>query len=130
MMTEHELIMSDIPWAVAWYGHRQCIWLTLNAVRDPNDRDSRENFLEVNDFRKHISALYLTPETIDSKFLSQWLDAGELSWGNFIANTLLRKQVPPDFPLHQMPEYLPNSGRLLPHAILLADWQRWRKTTE
>jgi len=26
-----ELMMSDIPWAVAWYGHRQTAWLTANA---------------------------------------------------------------------------------------------------
>ena len=29
-MKENELMMSDVPWAVAWYGHHQCVWLTLN----------------------------------------------------------------------------------------------------
>jgi len=30
-MKEQELTMSDIPWAMAWYGQRQSVWLTLNA---------------------------------------------------------------------------------------------------
>jgi hypothetical protein len=33
-MKENELMMSDVPWAVAWYGQRQCVWLTLNAQDD------------------------------------------------------------------------------------------------
>lgn len=30
-MSENELMMSDIPWAVAWYGKRQSIWITTNT---------------------------------------------------------------------------------------------------
>ena len=30
-MKPDELMMSDVPWAVAWYGDRQCVWLTLDA---------------------------------------------------------------------------------------------------
>jgi len=33
-MKEKELMMSDVPWAVAWYGQRQCVWLTLDAQND------------------------------------------------------------------------------------------------
>ena len=31
-MHPDELMMSDIPWAVAWYGDRQCAWTTLNSA--------------------------------------------------------------------------------------------------
>jgi 4-amino-4-deoxy-L-arabinose transferase-like glycosyltransferase len=122
MMTERELIMSDIPWAVAWYGDRQSVWLTLNAVRDPRDPHSQENFLTINDYQKQINALYLTAETIDSKFLTQWVEAGEQNWGSFIVDTLLRKEVPLTFPLHQMPV------GYAPRAIFICDWVRWRKS--
>ncbi len=43
-MKNDELMMSDIPWAVAWYGDRQAVWLTLNATADPNNPNSTENF--------------------------------------------------------------------------------------
>ncbi len=63
-MKENELMMSDVPWAVAWYGHRQCLWLTLNAESE---------FFAMNDNLKPIQALYLTPETMDGKFLTDWV---------------------------------------------------------
>ena len=51
-MKENELMMSDVPWAVAWYGQRQCVWLTLNA---------QDDFFAINDNLKPVQALYLTP---------------------------------------------------------------------
>jgi hypothetical protein len=65
---EDELMMSDIPCAVAWYGQSQCVSLTLNA---------RTDFLAINDYLKPISALYLTPQTID-----RWTQAGD--WGSLL----------------------------------------------
>jgi hypothetical protein len=119
-MKEDELMMSDIPWAVAWYGHRQCVWLTLNATADPNNPNSQENFFTINDYQKPISALYLTPRTLDNRFVTGWIRAGEFSWGEFIVNTILKNEVPPNFPLRQMP-----SG-YLPEQLFLSDWKRWR----
>ena len=63
-MKENELMMSDVPWAVAWYGQRQCVWLTLNA---------QDDFFAINDNLKAVQALYLTPLTTDGKFLSDWV---------------------------------------------------------
>jgi len=117
------LMMSDVPWAVAWYGKRQCLWLTLNATPNPKDPDSRENFFTINDYQKHINALYLTPETMDSRFLSQWVRAGEKSWGSFILETLMKKEVPSDFPLRAIP------AGFLPEQLFLSDTKaRWRTT--
>lgn len=115
-----ELMMSDIPWAVAWYGDRQCVWRTLYA--DPaagNARQWQESFYAINDALKPINALYLTPESLDARFQSDWLRAGEGSWGDFIINTLLNKQVPAGFPLRKMPD------GYLPMQLLLADYARW-----
>jgi hypothetical protein len=69
---EDELMMSDVPWAVAWYGQSQCVWLTLNA---------RVDFFAIHDFLKPISALYLTPQTVD-----RWTQSGD--WGNLFLQTI------------------------------------------
>ncbi|MSU57520.1 MAG: hypothetical protein EXS35_04965 [Pedosphaera sp.] len=110
-MKENELMMSDIPWAVAWYGHRQCIWTTLNA---------QEEFFAVNDLQKSVRGLYLTPETMDSRFLTQWVRAGEHSWGSFILESMLQRRIPPTFPLREAP-----TG-FLPEQLFLTDWKRWK----
>ncbi len=116
---EKELTMSDVPWAIAWYGNRQSIWLTLNCTPDPRDKSSHENFFEVNDYLKPVAILYLTPETMDSRFLTQWIKAGEQSWGSFIIDCLVRNKVPDYFPLSK------TQKGWLPDQLMLADWQRW-----
>lgn len=115
-----EMMMSDIPWAVAWYGDRQCVWRTLYVNPPPgNARQWQESFYAINDALKPIHALYLTPESLDSRFQSQWLRGGEGSWGDFIISTLLLKQVPSGFPLKKMPQ------GYLPEQLLLTDTVRW-----
>ena len=111
-MKPTELVMSDIPWAVAWYGDRQCIWLTQNAESE---------FFAVHDYIKPVRALYLTPETMDGKFLSEWIRAAEHSWPKFIIEGVLPKRIPHNFPLRYMP-----SG-LLPEQLFLADYERWKE---
>ncbi len=110
-LKEDELMMSDVPWAVAWYGHRQSVWLTLNA---------QSEYFAISDMQKPVNALYLTPQTMDAKFLSQWVRAGEKSWGNFILDSMIRHEIPPWFPLRAAP------NGFLPEQLLLADWERWR----
>jgi hypothetical protein len=110
-MKDNELMMSDIPWAVAWYGNRQCVWTTLNAQQD---------FFAINDYLKPIRALYLTPETMDSRFLSEWVRAGEHSWGTFVFGIMATQTTPPSFPLRKMP-----TG-FLPEQLFLTDWDRWK----
>lgn len=98
-MKPDELIMSDIPWAVAWYGDRQSVWMTLRAVRDPEDPGMSEDFFALNDYLKPVKALYLTPVTIDRKFISEYFSGFEESWGRFLLQTLVEKRVPQSFPL-------------------------------
>jgi hypothetical protein len=114
-MNQDELTMSDVPWAMAWYGQRQSVWLTLNAQND---------FFAINDYLKPVKALYLTPATTDNRFYSQWLVAGELSWGSFVLDSLFRRELPPSFPLHKSaPGWLPTG------QLVLTDWERWSKPT-
>ena len=114
-MKENELIMSDIPWAVAWYGHHQCIWLALNA---------QDDFFAINDnFNlKPVQALYLTTETMDGKFVSDMLRSGEHGWGNFVTRALLQNQIPPDFPLRNAP----TGSAAITSGTFLTDWERWK----
>jgi hypothetical protein len=91
-----ELMMSDTPWAAAWYGHRQCVWAPA-AKRD---------FFAINDRIKPIQALYLTHAEGPGPFqaFGDWLHAGSQAWGDFILSCVLNKQQgkpgpPSDFPL-------------------------------
>jgi hypothetical protein len=112
--------MSDVPWAMAWYGERQSVWLTLKVGPDVTDPATHEDFLAINDYQKPIGALYLTPRTIDARFFTEWISAKELSWGSFILESLVKKELPPQFPLHKMIRGLFASGQLV-----LADTERW-----
>ncbi len=109
-MRTDELLMSDIPWAVAWYGQRQCTWTTIN---------SQYEYYALNDSVKHVSGLYLTLNTLDAKLFSECLQGGVDSWGNFVYKTLSANQLPPGFPLRNFPYESLLSG------LFLADHQRW-----
>jgi hypothetical protein len=105
-MKPQELIMSDVPWAVAWYADRECLLLTL---------DSDKSFYEINDYQRPIAAIYLTPVTMDEHFLTDWVNGGEHNWGTFL-NT---RQLPANFPLSHAP------GGFLPDQFFLTDSDRW-----
>lgn len=113
-MKDKEMLMSDIPWAVAWYGDRQCSHLTL---------DYDKEFYTVNDDIKPVSGLYLSPATLDKPFLSQILRPtikNKKSWERFVFESLSRGEVVAGFPLKK--------SRLdfLPDHLFLTDWERWK----
>jgi Dolichyl-phosphate-mannose-protein mannosyltransferase len=111
-MGKNELIMSDIPWAVAWYGQRQSVWLTL---------DTKDDFFAINDYMKPVEGLYLTPETMNGRFLSDWLRGGKNGWGHFVLQAISQGQIPKDFPLR----HAPAAAGFLPDSLFLSDWNRW-----
>jgi 4-amino-4-deoxy-L-arabinose transferase-like glycosyltransferase len=109
-MKPDELMMSDVPWAVAWYGNRQCVWLTLNA---------QDDFYAVN-AAKPVQALYLTMETMDGKFVSEWMEGNERGWGSFLLEVLKDNRLGDEkFPLKHAP-----SG-FFPERLFLSDRDRW-----
>jgi hypothetical protein len=113
-MKDDELIMSDVPAAVAWYGRHQCLWLTL---------DSRNDFYAVSDYVKPIHALYLTPLTVDGRLITDCARTGPDSWGNFALNAFVKNQTPTGFPLQNWPY---GSAKLAAGGCLfLTDRQRW-----
>jgi hypothetical protein len=111
---EREMLMSDIPWAVAWYGDRQCLWLTANW---------RKDFFEVNDFLKPVSGLFMSTRTTDTKFLSNWHAGPNQGWGRFLLFTFSRGEIPDGFPLKRAPEGVFAHGELL-----LMDRDRWNSS--
>lgn len=110
---DNELMMSDIPWAVAWYGQRQCLWSTLGLQTD---------FFSISDYQKPISAIYLTPVTMDSRFLSQWVHNTDFSWGSFVLEYgVLKKPLPSSFPLRKA------LATWMPDHFILMDADRWNQ---
>jgi len=126
-----ELMMSDIPWAVAWYGNRPCAWTTVNAGPE---------FFQLNDYIKHVSALFLSEQTMDARLLTDCLNGGRDSWYAFIFERIgveisnasdaadvwgrayfrtTSNNVRKNFPLHYAP------ARALSSGIFLADRPRW-----
>ena len=71
---EQALIMSDLPWAVAWYGQRQSIELPLKYQSKPSER-LKNDFYAVDALRP-VNALYLSSKSlknIEVRSLWDWL---------------------------------------------------------
>ncbi len=85
-----DLLMSDIPWAVAWYGGRDCAWLTRNVQPD---------FYSLNSQFRPVSALYITEATTDRQYAASVLNANELNWERFMLAMQIEGDLPDGFPL-------------------------------
>jgi 4-amino-4-deoxy-L-arabinose transferase-like glycosyltransferase len=115
-MQPEELMMSDIPWAVAWYGERQCAWVT------PNDD---EQFYKMDGVKK-VHAIYLTQRTTEKKFLSHMV-IEQKSWERFVSDAWTQyithgqyEGLPNNFPLTKAPV------GFLPDQMFLSDKVRWQ----
>jgi hypothetical protein len=137
-----EVMMSDIPWAVAWYSDRTCLWLTQQAV-EPR---SREDFYAVHDFRTKVVGVYLTQSTAEKPFFRAMLDpqhrreaeraraeaAGEplnkvsainaVGWPEFVHRSLTTQWLPAGFPLRSA-----SSLFLTSRQLLVLDSPRWNR---
>lgn len=109
LMRPEELMISDIPGAVAWYGDRECGWLPLNDDQD---------FYYLNRL-KPIKAVYLTQRTTDSRFLSQMM-LDTKGWGHFVVECEAHGEAPTGFPLTNA------IAGLLPDQLFVSDQARWR----
>jgi hypothetical protein len=113
-LREDELAMGDMPWAMGWYGDQTCVWTTLDTgYATPSD------FFAIHDHIKAIKLLYLTPLTLDVKFVSDMLKGRENAWSRFALDSMVRTNVPPGFPLKHSPR------GYLPDFLVLSDRKRW-----
>jgi hypothetical protein len=115
-MKPNELMMSDAPWAVAWYGQRQCAWMT---------EDANSQFFALNDYIKPVSALYLTMRTIDGRLVSDCFRGGQDSWGRFTIEALAQNKIPGGFPFH----HAPSGSAAISSGLFLTDVDRWKLET-
>lgn len=108
-MRPGEVTMSDIPWAVAWYGKRPAVWLTS----DP--KDSFKSLAQI----QPIRALYLTPLTMDGKLVSEMLDGEQFPWNKLAIEAVVNGELPDGFPLtHALTDWFPDQ-------LFLSDRDRW-----
>jgi len=121
-LEKEDWLMSDFPWAVAWYGQRECVWLSLK-YREEVDPKYRNDFYMMNNLGKPIRGLYLserTMKTLDTRSLDTWVNETEKDWETWVSEwdsfvllgILFKQQIPTGFPL--------KSGRLgvLPELFL------------
>jgi hypothetical protein len=110
----NEIIMSDMPWGVAWYADRKSLWLPMTV----------KAFIQLNDYdqlKGQIVGLYLTPVSGDVPFLSE-ISRGEYrEWAAFI----LRAANLKEFPLHAFTP-MPMDGE----CTYYSDRERWRTSKD
>jgi hypothetical protein len=106
MLTEREVMCTDMPWATAWYGNRVSILL-------PKDLD---DFYEINDYKQYISGIYVTALTKNRPFAKDLLTGTEKTWLPVISG-----RPPPDFPLKEGVSLNARSQ----DQIFLSDRDRW-----
>jgi 4-amino-4-deoxy-L-arabinose transferase-like glycosyltransferase len=112
-MQPNEMMMSDLPWAVAWYGNHQCVWLTQN---------DQDDFYAINDYIKPVSGLYLTMKTMDAQLVTDCFRSAPNSWGRFVLEATARNDIPKGFPLRHSPI---GSAQIL-SGLFLTDADRWK----
>lgn len=108
------LVMSDMPWAVAWYGNRQSVWLSLKYREDPSLK-FKNDFHAVSSQGKPVRALYLSArstKSIETRALAAWMEGvGSDNWEQAVSDwdtfvllgVYLKHEVPTGFPLKRAP---------------------------
>lgn len=84
MLEPKETMCTDMPWATAWYGNRNSIYVPVTL----------EEFYEINDYHKGIRGLYFTTLTRDLPFARVLLTGPYKNWF-----PILQGRLPSDFPL-------------------------------
>jgi len=106
---QNDVGVSDLPWAMAWYGDRRTIWLPM-TIKD---------FYELHDFAppKGVSVpfLMLTPYMVNRPFQSEVIKGQYKEWA-----PIVRGALPKEFPLQAITLLPPENDQ-----FLAADKVRW-----
>jgi 4-amino-4-deoxy-L-arabinose transferase-like glycosyltransferase len=131
-----ELMMSDAPWAVAWYGRHSCITLA---------RDSQDDFSAVNNYLQPVKGVYLTSLTLDDKFFSNVLRSQHDGWSHLVLNFIIkdavdqaagtddndalsRIRIVPATPTDYLNGFPLRTARSLDAGLFFTDHPRWRES--
>jgi len=97
VFTEEEVLCSDIPWAVAWYGDRATIWAPYEE----------KDYMAINDGLRFISGIYLTQATFQGITTMQLLSGEQRFWVRMF------QPPPPNFPLQAIQAVTPDGQQVL-----------------
>lgn len=106
LLESDEVMCTDIPWATAWYGDRTSLLLP----------ESVDDLTTLRRTRGPISALYLTTETTDRAYVSEFQSGRWQSWLPVVNGT-----VPTNFPFGEGFSLPPDSRE----QLFLTDRPRW-----
>ena len=106
MLDDGEIMCSDIPWAIAWYGNRSSVLLP----------SSTDEFMSLHEEWHNFSGLYITTETSGRSYAGSLADGSHRSWW-----PVINRRVPDGFPL-QHGISLPPDGH---DQLFLTDRIRW-----
>ena len=112
MTQDNEVIVSDQPWAVAWYANRKSLWLPAKFA----------DFVAMCDYNKlgaPIAGVHLSPTTSQAKFSSELLRGEFKEWVQVIA-----RSPGPNFPFKDLFP-LPVEGE----SAFYSDKKRWESLT-
>ncbi len=83
----NEIIASDMPWAVAWYGDRRSIWLPFDV----------QTLIDLSDYQRlggPIAALYFTPVSGTQNTLGDLVNGEYRHWTAYIVRTVNLSKSP------------------------------------
>ncbi len=114
--TEQEVILSDIPWAVAWYANRTSVWLP----RDQDQYRALDDYVE--GMGRRFAGIFLSPVSVDGHMVTEISRGTYADWREVIMNgeamDMDRRLLPEDFPFQDV---YPLNER----AYFYSDRQRW-----
>ncbi len=105
---ENELIVSDQPWAVAWYGNRKSVWMPIKIA----------DFVTLVDYPPTgtvVAGLFVSPLTGHLKLFPEILRGDYREWTGVIL-----RQPPASFPFREI-QSLPPDGEF----AFFSDRKRW-----
>jgi len=126
---DNELLVSDMPWAVAWYADRPCLWLP----REPAQLEEMRKLMTENG--QTVAGLVITPwsasgDSINAVLRNEyqpWASAIYLGTGSSLGvDTLTPSSLPFRELLVLAGEYSAD-GRVLAEILFLSDRKRWEQ---
>jgi hypothetical protein len=92
-----DLLVSDIPWAVAWYGDRAAVWTPYEE----------KDYLAINDNVQVIAGIYLTQATLQQIQVPEMVTGYQKFWLDKY------RPPPPGFPLQFFRPLTPDGQQVL-----------------
>ncbi len=110
-MRPDEAVMTDIPWAIAWYGECEGTPLSL---------DAKGGFEKARAKTGNINGVFLSGKFMNEGF--RGMMGAEEGWGGVVTHALGARTAPPGFPFQSL------LVELLPDEVFLCPSARWESS--